>query len=366
MKRTLLTLLQLVITAGILFLLFRNPETRAEMANALRHADLRWLLAGIAISGAVEFIGGVRWQYLLYVQEIRLPWWRILALTIIGVFFNFIAPGGTGGDLVKTFYLMKETPGKRTLALLSVIMDRILGLLSVVVLAGIFITLRWDWLTSTRSTKQFVWTALAILAVAVAMIGASFLLSGLGLVHRLPARMPGRDRLAEFALAYNLYARAWKTTLAAFLASMIGNLGYFATFYCAARALAQPGMKLPSLLDMFAIMPVVNTIVSMPVSVGGVGVREGLFQVFVGGLTGVSGAVAVIISSTGFALTAFWGIVGGLVYLLYRPTDHARLAQIREEVGSFEHAVAESEVEMERLEAEEFVPPAHGNEHPRA
>ena len=95
------------------------------------------------MSGLVELIGGIRWQYLLYVQDIRLPWWRVLALMIIGVFFNVVAPGGTGGDLVKTFYLMKETPGKRTLALLSVIMDRILGLLSVVILAAIFITVRW-------------------------------------------------------------------------------------------------------------------------------------------------------------------------------------------------------------------------------
>jgi uncharacterized membrane protein YbhN (UPF0104 family) len=192
-------------------------------------------------------------------------------------------------------------------------MDRVLGLLSVVVLAGIFITIRWDWLTSTRATTQFVWTALAILAVAVVMIGGSFLLSGLGLVHKLPARMPGRDRVAEFALAYNLYARAWKTTLVAFLVSMIGNLGYFATFYCAARSLALPGMKLPSLMDVFAIMPIINTIVSLPISVGGVGVREGLFQVFLGGLTGISNPVAVVISSTGFVLTAFWGLVGGVV-----------------------------------------------------
>lgn len=366
MKRTLLTLLQLAITAGILFLLFRDPETRSEMAQALRHADPWWLLAGVAISGCVELVGGIRWQYLLYVQDIRLPWWRILALMIIGVFFNFVAPGGTGGDLVKTFYLMKETPGKRTLALLSVIMDRILGLLSVVVLAAIFIWVRWDWLTSTRSTKQFVFTALAILCGAVLMIGGSFVLSGMGLVHKLPARMPGRDRLAELALAYNLYAKAWKTTLIAFVASALANLGYFATFYCAARAMALPGMNLPSLMDVFAIMPIINTIVSLPVSVGGVGVREGLFQVFLGGLTGISNAVAVVISSTGFVLTAFWGLVGGLVYMLYRPTDHARMAEIREEMGTLEHAVAESEVAMERLEAEQYSIVQPQNEHTRS
>ena len=97
----------------------------------------------------------------------------------------------------------------------------------------------------------------------------------------------------------------------------------------------------------FSIAPIVNTIVSLPISLGGIGVREGLFQVFLGKLCGVSDAIAVVISSTGYSLTLFWGLVGAGIYVAYRPSEHARLREIRKEIAAVEHSAAETELELE-------------------
>lgn len=347
LKRALLTTLQLAVTAGILYLLFRDPAKRAEMLQAIKNADGLWLFAGIACYGAVEAIGGLRWLYLLRVQGIRISPPRTFSLVLIGVFFNFVIPGGTGGDVVKTFFLLKETPGKGALALLSVLVDRLIGLFSLILLAGVLISMRWDWLTSSATTARFVWTALVVLGASTLLVLASFAVSGFGLVHKLPERMPGRDKLGELALAYNVYGRKWFAMLCALIVSAIGHIGYFATFYCAARALARPGVRIPSFEDLCIIMPVVNTITSLPISVGGLGVREGLFQIFLGQLSGIGAAVAVVISSTGFLLSAFWGLVGALIYAGYRPSEHARLAAIKQQVAEMEHEVAETEIAME-------------------
>lgn len=350
MKKAALTTLQLSITLGILWLVFRDPDKRQQMASALRNADPRWLLAGFGVYGLVAVAAIVRWQLLLRVQGIVLSWLRVGMLSMIGLFFNFFVPGGTGGDVVKIFYLLKETPGKRAPALLSVLMDRIIGLFSIVALAGVLIGLRWHWLVGDPAVAKYVWSGLAILGASLGGIGISFFLTGFGLVHKLPARFPGRDRLAELALAYNLYGRAWRPTLVAFLVSIAAHFGYFATFFCAAKSLASEGTHIPTLGELCAIMPIVNTIAAMPISVGGVGVREGLFQVFLGHLAGVAEGVAVVISSTGYVLTLLWGLVGGLVYLLYRPTEHAKLGEIEAQVAAFEHTVAEREIAMEIAE----------------
>ena len=349
-RKRLLTALQVVVTLGILWFVFRDEAKRAEMLATLRRADRGWLLLGFAAYGVAEIFAGVRWLLLLRVQQIHLGLVRLSALLLIGVFFNFFIPGGTGGDVVKIFYLLKETPGRRTAALLSVLMDRLVGLLALIVLAAVFIGLRWHWLTATPATARAVWTTLAILGASLGGIAFSFLLSGLGLVHRLPERFPMRDRFAEFALAYNLYGRAWRPTLGAFLASFPVHLTYFATFYCAAMSFGMNGVRIPSLADLMAIMPVVNTIVSMPISLGGIGVREGLFQIFLGQLCGVGEGVAVVISSTGYLLTLFWGLIGGVIYLAYRPSEHARLREMREEVKKAEHTVAEEEIAIETAE----------------
>jgi hypothetical protein len=271
-------------------------------------------------------------------------------LLLIGVFFNFFIPGGTGGDVVKTFFLLKETPGQKTQGLLSVLVDRLVGLIALIAIAGVFIALRWDWLMSAPETRKPVLTALAILAGSFGVIGFSFVLTGFGLVHKLPSRFPGRDKLAELSVAYNLYGSAWRPTLAAFLLSIVTHIGYFGVFYCAARSFHGSSARLPTFDELCTIMPIVNTITGMPISIGGIGVREGLFQIFLGELAGIPAAIAVVISSTGYLLTLFWGVVGGLIYLFYRPSEHARLRQIKAEVAAFEHSVAEHEIASERAD----------------
>ena len=353
LKKAALTTLQVLVTAGLLFYVFRNPTARADMAHALGKADRWWLLAGFGAYGVVEICAGVRWQLLLRVQGIALSWARVFMLLLIGVFFNFIIPGGTGGDVVKIFYLLKETPGRRTQALLAVLVDRLIGLFALIAMAGVLIAAQWHWLVSVPGTVSYIWTALVILGGSLAALGVSFLLTGFGLIHKLPARLPGRDKLAELALAYNLYGRAWKPSASAFLLSVGAHFGYFAMYYCAAASFKaaldplDPASRIPSFGELCAIMPIVSTITSMPISVGGLGVREKLFQVFIGDLCHVDKTVAAIMSTTGYALNLVWGLLGGLLYLFYRPSEHARMREMRTEVSTLEHTVAEEEIALE-------------------
>jgi glycosyltransferase 2 family protein len=352
-KKAIFTTLQACVTLAVLFLVFRNPQKRHEMAETIRHADHMWLFVGFAIYGLVEILAGIRWQILLRVQGIRLGWVRLTMLLLIGVFFNYIIPGGTGGDVVKAFYLLKETPGKRSAALLTVLMDRLIGLIALIFLAAFLIAARWSWLVSDPNTAKAVWTCLFILGSAVAGIGFSLIVSRFGLVHKLPARLPGRDRVAEVALAYGLYGKAWGATLIAFALSIGAHIGYFAVFYCPALSFHASNVRIPTFGELCAIMPVVNTIIGMPISIGGVGVREGLFQLFLGQLCGVSEAVAVVMSSAGYLLTMAWGVIGAVVYLFYRPSEHLKLREIARSVAGLEHIVAEEEIAMETAKTKE-------------
>ena len=322
------------------------------MAEMIRNADASWLFLGFLMYGAVELVAGWRWKILLRVQGIELSWIRLWCLLLIGVFFNFLIPGGTGGDIVKTFYLLKETPGKRTVALLSVLVDRIIGLVALVFFAGVLAAANWHWLTSDPSVAKFVWLALIILGSSLAGLHGSYLATSRGWIHRLPARMPGRDKIAELALAYTLYGRAWRASLAALGLSLPAHLGYIAVFYCAGQALPHDGIHtiMPNFGQMCIILPLVNTISSMPISLGGLGVRESLFQVFLYKLCGVHPTDAVLISSTGYLLTFFWGLIGGLIYLVYRPSDHSRLRDIKSQMAALEHTVAEEEMALETTE----------------
>jgi uncharacterized membrane protein YbhN (UPF0104 family) len=152
--------------------------------------------------------------------------------------------------------------------------------------------------------------------------------------------MPLRDQLVDLSIAYNQYGRAWGSSLVALLLCIPVHLGSFTLFYCVGKAFAESAHR-ASLLDFWGIMPIVNTITAVPISIGGTGIREGLFIKLLGGLCQIPEATAVTISLTGYAVLIFWSLIGGVIYLFYRPTEHARLGEMNREVNRLEHEIAE-------------------------
>ena len=363
MKKTVLTVVQVLVTAGILIWLFHDAKKRHDIVESLRHARPSWILAGILCYGLVEVLAAVRWQLLLRVQGVQIGTLRLGALLMIGIFFNQFMPGGTGGDVVKIYYLLKETPGRKTEAVLAALIDRMIGLLGLILVSGLLITWRWDWLTQGQpippfhfswlfsagsmrgwlgqipDTTKLLYILLAILAASILGVATSFVITGFGLVNKLPAHFPKRDIFVDLSIAYNAYARAWKSSLLALLASVGVHIASFMVFFCAARSLLAP----ISFIDLASVMPIVNTLSSLPISVGGTGPREGMFQTLLSELCGLSPGQAIAISLTGFVLVLFWGIVGGIIYAFYRPTEHAKIREIEREVHRVEHEVAERE-----------------------
>jgi hypothetical protein len=117
MKKIFVALLQIAVTVAVLFWVFHDPQKRAQMAVALRMADYRWIIAALFCYFFVELAAGIRWWILLKVQQIHLSIPRVAGLFLIGMFYNQFLPGGTGGDIMKSYLLLKETPGKATGAL---------------------------------------------------------------------------------------------------------------------------------------------------------------------------------------------------------------------------------------------------------
>jgi uncharacterized protein (TIRG00374 family) len=350
MKKTLLTILQLLVTGALLYWVFHDPAVRSAMATAIREADYRWIAAAIITYLIVEVAAVVRWQILLKVQGINLSNGRIAALFFIGMFYNQFLPGGTGGDVVKTYLLWKETPTKKPGALLAVLFDRMVGLIALIIITGVLIFLRYGWLASTPATRPYVWFVLLIFGASVLFLTTTFIVSGFNLLHKLPHRFPGREKLLEISAAYHQYARHWRATAAAFGASLICHLGTFATFLCVAYAFRA---HVP-VIDFFAIMPVERTISSLPISFAGVGTREYVLQIMFSNLcpvpTGAAAdywfATARLIGLTGFSVILLCCLPGGLIYFFYRPSGavtHVKMREMQEEVATLEHEISAKE-----------------------
>jgi len=335
MKKILLPILQAAITIFLLWWIFRKPQTRADMALALQTADYLWLLPGILSVGCACLLQTERWRLLLKVQDISLGWFRTLRIYFIGLFFNLFLLGATGGDVVKIFFAMRETASKKSAAFLSVLVDRMMGLLALVAITAVLCFLRFNELMA----KPVLMGSLAsIMGVMVGLVLAGFVVDRFNLAHKIPAWLPLHARIIEFASAFSVYARDGRTMALTFFLSIPAHLLNFLAFYFAARAFG--AFSQPSgVLDIFSVLPIINTITALPISLSGVGLREQLFYDLFHTLFGTSESIAVMISITGFMMTVFWGIVGGLVYLAYRPSGGLHLKEVEAEVEAVEDAI---------------------------
>src|SRR5437879_11398221 len=224
MKKLLVTIFQLSVTIGVLYWVYHDPNRRAQMVEALRNAEYRWVLMAMLAYLVVEVAAAFRWHVLLKVQNIHLSVPRLTGLFFIGLFYNQFLPGGTGGDIIKSYYLLKETPDKKAGALLAVVFDRFIGLVALVAITATLIGLRYDFLSQKPETRSLLWLLLFLLGTSVIFLLGTFVISGFNLFHSLPEKFPGRDKLIEISAAYHLYARHWRATLVALCSSLVAPL----------------------------------------------------------------------------------------------------------------------------------------------
>ena len=327
MKKILITLFQLTVTIAVLYWVYHDPARRAQMAAAIRDAQYRWVVIAILAYFVVEIAAAFRWHVLLKVQGIHLSFLRLSGLFLI---------------VIKSYYLLKETPDKKAGALLAVVFDRFIGLVALVAITGTLIGLRYDFLSQTAETRNLLWLLLVVLSASILALLSTFVVSGFNLSHSLPEKFPGREKLIEISAAYHLYAHHWPATLVAFGASIVAHLATFTTFLCAAYAL---GVAIP-LVNFFAVMPIERTISALPISFAGIGLREKVFQIMLNGLCGVPEAKAILIGSLSFLIILICCLPGALVYLFYKPSGvvaHVKLREMQKEVATLEHEISETE-----------------------
>jgi len=340
MKKHLLTTLQVLVTAGLLWWIFRNPEQNRQILEALRTANLWWFLPGIAAIGIAILLQTQRWVILLRVQDISVSRWRALRIMLAGMFFNLFLFGSTGGDVIKMFFIMREAPDKKAGALLSVFIDRVVGVLALATVSVAVILPRFPDLWSHEKTRAGILTVALILGGSLAFILFAWMVDRLKLTSKLPHWLPMHAKITEAAAAFSEYGKAGRSVGAAFLLSIPAHLLIFSTFYFGARAFNSD----LSLLGICCVMPIVSTVTALPISLGGAGLREGLFQEILGSLYGTSKAIATVISLSGFLMSVFWSLVGGVVYLLYRSSTHstAKISEMEEAVSDREHRIEEN------------------------
>lgn len=311
--RRCLVLGKLAVSGLLLAFLFWRVD-RAAFVRSLQALPLRVFLGCLGLYILGYLLSTFRWQRLLMAEGIHLPLWRLTLVYFEAAFFNLFLPTLIGGDIVRGYAIYRITRGHDA-SIASILVDRLSGFAALVMIALIALLLAYGQIQDPQ-------VALMIAGVAVAF--------GLGVVVLLNDRLKQRvsrllqlvglarfqTKLEGLVEAFHRYRGHRQALGHAFLLSAVLQVLIILTYYFIGAGL---NLGVP-MAYFFLYVPLITVVSMLPVSVAGLGVREG-GAVYFFAKVGVDPATALGMSLVWFSLTLSVSSLGGLAFLL---NTHAR------------------------------------------
>jgi uncharacterized protein (TIRG00374 family) len=302
MRDKLFNLLKIATSLGLLLILLWTVGWR-ETWDTLRGGDFRYLLVAFGLYLSSMVVRAYRWQALLQIQKLEAPLLQLTSLYFIGTFFNTMLPTGMGGDVVRMYELSKRS-SRSAESVSTVLVDRLSGFVVLFLMASVALIFSHQLVPPAVSAIIIVITLATLLAVWMALNQTVW-----RWLQRLPllSWLLAKQKVQEFYLSIQAYRT--RAVSKALLASFAFNILLMVLNYLVALAF---GIHI-SFWYFLVFIPIISFLLTLPVSLSGLGVREGGY-VLLFGQAGVSSSLALAMSLCVYAMMVATGLVGGLLY----------------------------------------------------
>lgn len=300
---------RIALSVALLLALLSRVDLSA-LAAMLGRAAPALVLAALALHVGGYILRAYKWQVLLVSRGMQVPYRTLLGYYFVGNFFSNFLPTAVGGDVVRAVDIARRT-GRPVDSATSIFVERLTGFVALTAIGAVFTALNLSTLGDTPLLP-----ALALLALAEA--AAVVLLLSLGtLAHsRLLRAVPnlgGWRRIAsKLADALAAYRHSRGALLWSMALSLIFQVSWIYTAYLAALAI---GLSLP-FWSFLVFVPAIDVLTLVPISLNGLGLREGGFVFFYVTFLKITPEEAASLALLVFLLRLVVSTVGGLVYLL--------------------------------------------------
>ena len=309
MKKTFSTLLKLIITVALIAFLFSRVDL-ARMGEHLSRANAIYLALALALYMAAIFIGAVKWQLLARALNMRASLGALLTYSLVGLFFGNLLPSNVGGDVVRAYGLMRAS-GQREAAGVSVLVDRLMGLVAFLGAAVVMAVIA----AITLARGELEQIEIATVIAATVFIAASTLLFSRRVGQRVKfifdwrAFAPLRPMAQRVYGALQVYRTSYRALALNVALSALIVVVTTLVWYSVARAL---NLDVP-LFYFFLFNPLIAFVLLIPISFNGLGPKEAT-AVFFFGLVGVPSELALALSLIFHLIIVLSSLPGGVLW----------------------------------------------------
>lgn len=298
---------EVLLTAGETGEALSRIEWRPGMLRVLREMHVLGLVPALGFLILASLCVVTRWWRLLALNGCPTRWYDAFRYTYTGLFFNAVVPGFNGGDVARAYAVVRSHPTRRADALMTVVVDRVVGLIALILIGTFCVLTTDDRLTALKLPVT--------LFTAAVLVGGGLFFSGrvrrLVRFDALVTRLPQGERLLRLDSAAQRLMRSPGDMAVALGFSFCNHLATGLAVMAAASALGSDlGFR-----DWLSTMAIANTLSSIPLSPGGLGVGEILYGSLARSL-GSTYAIGVATSLVYRLCLYVMSLIGGLVMLL--------------------------------------------------
>ncbi len=287
--------LKVSVSLGLLYIVLAKAGLN-DVLQTLKGLNIYYFLSASLLYILSIYVSSIRWALLLELENsVRLSVGRLFTLYMMGSFFNNLLPGIIGGDTVRVYYLYKES-GRGYLSFGSVFADRWTGFAALVVIGLLAMIAGYPRIKGT---------------------GIEWVIPGIFLAFVVGSILVFRFRIGKKFSAvkgfYDYFLRLFSNRPILLKTLLLSVIIQIIIIYSV--VLIAAGLKVETrIVDFFIIMPIIITITTIPVTLSGIGLREGSFVVLLG-LTGINSEIATSISFGWFLSYILGSLPGAFFYL---------------------------------------------------
>jgi hypothetical protein len=306
MKSIISTIVKICISGAILYFLFRNINSERFFETVLSINPLFPIVTGLIFVGT-QLLSTLRWKTIL-AKDMQIPYRKLLSIYFIGMFFNNFLPTMVGGDVIKGYYLYKRSR-RGDISVTSIFMDRYSGFTALIFLTTIATVIGYPAIKGTPLP--------GFLVLLIAAFCTASLIIWVGPLHNWAMAIMNKihfyginkkiDSLYKALMGYKSHP---DILIKVFCYSIVVQASMIICYWLLGIGL---GMEL-SLIYFFLFIPLATVISMLPVSLAGLGIREGAF-VYLFTRAGATPEEALTLSLMWFAIMVVVSTAGGIEYV---------------------------------------------------
>ena len=308
-KKLILLLLRIIISVSLIVFLVKTQFKDIRSAlEIIKSANKPLLILSLSTHIFGIWITAVRWNTLLVTQKVKLGTSTLTLTVLIGFFFNNFLPTSIGGDVFRTYDAAKKANIPIETSASIIIVERFSGIISTSTYAVIALFLGFTAIGNQSFIIPVIIFFIICIIIAFFILNPSMLRLN-KLINRIKFLKKVKEKLANIYFTFLSFKKFKWVLVRVMIYSFLLQFAVILNYFLAAKSL---GINL-NLTAFIFIVPVVTIIAMVPISIGGIGIRENTL-VFIMTAIGVGSEQAALCALLIFLMLIFIGIIGGIIY----------------------------------------------------